>query len=104
MSSYSIEITEPAESDLFEIGDYIAKELKEPDIAEKVVDRISEAIFDLEEMPYRHGLVADETLAVQGIRKLVVEKHTVFYHINEEYTTVTIIRILYNRRDWINLL
>jgi addiction module RelE/StbE family toxin len=104
MSSYNIEITEPAERDLFEIEYYISEELKEPDIAKKVIERISKVIFDLEEMPHRYSLVSDKRLATQGIRKLIVENYIVFYYISEECTTVTIIRILYSRRHWVNLL
>lgn len=33
MSIYNIQITEPAEKDLYEIGVYISKELLEPEVA-----------------------------------------------------------------------
>lgn len=104
MSKYNIEITEPAERDLFEIGNYIAKELLEPGIAAKVVNKIAENVFELEEMPLRNALVADERLAQQGIRKVVVDNFIVFYIVSEERKTVIIIRILYGKRDWMNLL
>lgn len=35
MSTYNIEITEPAEKDLYEIGAYLSKELLEPETAKK---------------------------------------------------------------------
>jgi toxin ParE1/3/4 len=104
MDRYSIEITEPAEIDLSEIGFYIAKELLEPSIAQKVVDQIGEAILKLEEFPFRNALVADEKLATQGIRKIIVENYLVFYIVAEESKRVTIVRILYGRRDWLNML
>ena len=37
MSIYEIQITEPAEKDLKEIGSYIAKELLEPKTAKKMI-------------------------------------------------------------------
>lgn len=104
MSRYNIEITEPAENDLYEIGSYIAKELLEPDIAKKVVDKVGNAILSLEEIPMRNAVVADERLALQGIRKFIVDNYIVFYIVTEEHKTVTIVRILYSRRDWINLI
>jgi addiction module RelE/StbE family toxin len=104
MSSYNIEITEPAEKDLLEIGNYIANELLEPDIAVKVVNKIAEAVLDLEVMPYRNTLVADDRLAIQGFRKIIVDNFIVFYIVSEERKIVTIVRILYGKRDWINLL
>lgn len=104
MSKYNIEITEPAENDLSTIGLYFAKELLDPDLAHKVVDKIGTAIMELEEMPMRNALVADEKLAIQGIRKLIIDNYLVFYTVSEVYKVVTIVRILYCRRDWINFL
>lgn len=104
MSRYNIDITEPAEYDLSQIGKYISEELLEPQLASKVIDKIASTIFSLEEMPSRHALVRDERLAQQGIRKIMMDNYIVFYIISEEIKTVTIIRILYSRRDWINLL
>ena len=104
MSDYNIEITKPAEIDLHEIGKYISSELLEPDKAVEVIDKIAEAIFKLEKMPLRHAIVAEDKLASQGIRKFIIDNYIVFYIVNEEDKMVTIIRILYKRRDWINLL
>ncbi|MCF6094364.1 type II toxin-antitoxin system RelE/ParE family toxin [Microaerobacter geothermalis] len=104
MSAYIIQITEPAEKDLFEIGSYISKELLEPETAKKVISKIAKGIYSLEELPLRNALVTDERLAQKGIRKIMVDNYIVFYIVNEESKTVTIIRILYGRRDWLNIL
>jgi toxin ParE1/3/4 len=104
MDKYKIEITEPAENDLRSIGLYIAKQLLEPDTAKKIVAKIAEAIVKLDELPLRNALVSDERLKLKGIRKIIVENYVVFYIVDEMNTVVTIIRILYNRRDWINIL
>ncbi|EYE87792.1 translation repressor RelE [Fervidicella metallireducens AeB] len=104
MSAYDIQITEPAERDLYEIGVYISKEFLEPETAKKVISKIAKGINSLENMPLRNSLVADDRLANKGVRKIMVDNYIVFYIVTEESKTVTIIRILYNRRDWINLL
>ena len=104
MSTYSVHISELAEGDLKEIGSYIAKELLEPTIALKLVDKIGDAALSLEEMPQRNALVADERLSTSGIRKQLVDNYIIFYVICEEKKTVMVIRILYGRRDWLALL
>lgn len=104
MSIYGIQITEPAERDLYEIGAYISKELLEPETAKKVISEIAKGINYLEDMALRNALVADDRLAYKGIRKIMVDNYIVFYIVTEESKTVTIIRILYSRRDWMNLL
>lgn len=104
MSIYEIQITEPAEKDLKEIGSYIAKELLEPKTAKKMITKIAKVINSLEDMPSRNALVVDERLAYIGIRKIMVDNYVVFYITSVESKKVTIIRILYERRDWMNLL
>lgn len=104
MDKYKIEITKPAENDLRSIGLYISKELVEPDTAKKIVAKIGEAIIKLEELPLRNGLVSDERLSIKGIHRIIIDNYIVFYIANEENRLVTIVRIQYNRRDWINLL
>lgn len=97
-------MTEPATGDLLATAQYIAKELKEPAAAKKLVSKIREAVMSLSEMPSRHALVTDEHLALLGIRKLPVENYIVFYVISETNIVVTVIRILYGRRDWEQIL
>ena len=97
-------MTEPAADDLRSIAQYIADELLEPDIARKLVGKIKEAVMSLAELPTRHALVADDCLAAQGIRKLLVENYVVFYVISKKDETVTVVRILYGRRNWEHLL
>ena len=104
MSKYNIEITKPAENDLHEIARYISSELLEPESAVEVINKIANAIFKLEELPLRHSIVFDNELASQGIRKFIIDNYIVFYIVNEKNKLVTIIRILYKRRDWINIL
>ncbi|MEC0230184.1 type II toxin-antitoxin system RelE/ParE family toxin [Paenibacillus alba] len=101
---YHLVITELAEADLRKITDYIANELLEPTTARKMITRIAEPIFQLEQMPFRNGLVRDERLAANGIRHILVDSYIVFYVISEKEETVTIIRILYGKRQWSSLL
>lgn len=104
MNRYHIDITEPAENDLREIGHYISRELLEPIIANKVVKKIGAAILTLEELPLRNSLVNDEKLSKLGVRKLLIDNYIVFYMVSEEQKAVTIIRIVYGKRDWSNLI
>ena len=104
MNRFFIEITEPADNDLKDIGNYIAKELLESQTARNVINRIGNTILSLEEMPLRNSLVEDERLALQGFRKILLDNYIIFYIVEEENDIVTIVRVLYSRRDWINLL
>ena len=89
---------------MHEIGSYISKELLEPETARKVVAKIANSINALEDMPLRNPIVMDNGLASIGIRKIVVDNYIVFYIVSVKSKTVTVIRILNSRRDWLNLL
>ena len=104
MKQYKVLMTEPATDDLQSIARYISDELLEPVIAKKLLGKIKEAVMSLDKLPTRHALVADERLFSLGIRRLIVENYVVFYMISEKDETVTVIRILYARRDWEHLL
>src|SRR5659263_542562 len=104
MDKYSIEITQPAEFDITEIVSYISRELLVSTIAKKMIQRIVETVATLEEFSYRNGLVRDKRLALQGIRKILIDSYIIFYKVNEEQKTVTIIRILYSKRNWLSIL
>ena len=58
----------------------------------------------LDQLPTRHALVADERLAQNGIRQIPVKNYIVFYIVNEADSAVTVVRILYGQRNWIDLL
>ena len=104
MKKYSVFMTHTATEDLKGIASYVANELKEPSIAKKLVQTIKEAVMSLDQMPTRYSLLRDASLAFQGIRRLMVDNYMVFYIVAEEEAKVTIVRILYVRRDWVNLL
>ncbi len=104
MKSYNVAISEIAETDLREMVQYIAFERMELFNARHLLSGIQEAILELEKIPYRYALVRDERLASQGIRMLPVDNHIVFYIVAEMNKSVTIVRILYGKREWRQLL
>ena len=55
-------------------------------------------------LPFSCSLVHDEVLAMQGIRLLLVNNYLVFYVVKESEETISVLRFLYARRDWVSLL
>jgi toxin ParE1/3/4 len=101
---YSVSFTEPAEEDLLSSLRYISDVLKAPTAAHQLLLDIEEKVKVLETAPLCCALVDDEYLCTKGIRSLLVRNYQVFYIVNENETAVSIIRILYARRDWSFLL
>ena len=90
--------------DLYGILDYITDVLKAPESAERIYWSIKDQILSLDEMPYRFPIVREEPFASMGVRLMSVENYNIFYIVDEQMGEVHILRILYNRREWKNIL
>ncbi len=101
---YKVVITEPAEEDLRNAILYIANDLKNIIAAKNLLNEVENTINSLSEMPKRFHIVDDELLALQKIRMAQVKNYLVFYVVREETKSVTVLRILYARRDWMGIL
>lgn len=97
MRQYQIRITELAEQDLENAGDYIAYKLKNPSAAENTVSGIREKINSLINFPERNEPDEDELLAGLGVRKDYYRNYKIYYVIEKD--TIYIIRILHMSVD-----
>ena len=104
MKEYKVFIEASAEKDLFGILLYITKTLKQPTTAKRIYAEIKKQIANLRAMPARQKIVEEEPYAAQGVCKLYVENYMVFYVVDDSKKEVHVFRILYNRREWQNLL
>ena len=104
MERYKVGVTDEAKADIRAAARYVAVELRQPDTAENLLDSFDEEITSLEMMPERYGYVHDEYLASLGIRMTMMKNYLMFYLIDRTAHTVTIIRTLHGRRDWISIL
>lgn len=101
---YKIIRTDKADEQLREIIFYIAEDSGNIDIALDYLEKIETAINCLEEFPMSGGKPRYSILRKQGYRVLIVERHLVFYKVNETEKTVTIYAIVDSRREYKNLI
>jgi plasmid stabilization system protein ParE len=87
--------TEPAETDLDELFDYIARDA--PIYAEQFIDRILAAVVKLAELP-RIGRQVPEANA-EHIRELIVQSQRVIYAIDDINETINILALVHVRQD-----
>jgi plasmid stabilization system protein ParE len=87
--------TEPAETDLDELFDYIARD--SPIYAERFVDRILDTVVKLAELP-RVGRQVPEA-NVDHIRQLIVQSQRVIYAIDEDQGIIHILALVHVRQD-----
>ena len=101
-SNLKLKFTPESKADLFEIFEYITKNLSAPSAAESMIERIESACNRLTLFPFSGVIPRDATLAKKGYRMLVVGNFLVFYTADEQ--TVQIMRVVYGRRNYQSLL
>lgn len=97
--TYSVIYSSKAKDDPIEIYSYIAFDLQVPDIAEGQVNRIRKTIRSLDFMPSRYITVEWEPWKSMRMHQVPVDNFVVYYVVNDDSRTVTVIRIFYGGRD-----
>lgn len=102
--NYNLHITKKAEADLNAAADYIEFTLLNPQAADDLLDKAEEEISKLSYMPQTRRIVDDPVLKAWGIRFVLVSSYMAFFMIDEQSKTVYIVRFLYGKRNWIEIL
>ena len=101
---YKIVRTDKADEQLMEITFYIAEDSGSIDIALNYLDKIEAAINDLEDFSMSGSIPRYSILRKQGYRVLIVERHLIFYKVDDNKRTVIIYAIVDGRREYRNLI
>lgn len=101
---YKILRTDKAEEQLREIIFYIADDSGDVNIALNYLDKIEVSVNRLQEFPWSGSVPRYSILKKQGYRVIIVERHLVFYKVNEADRLVIIYAIVDGRREYRNLI
>ena len=101
---YNLKFTKIADLDIDQSYTYIKDTLEAPKAAENLFSELYEKIVDILENPYKRALVQDKYLASLGIRSLNIKKYVLYYTIDENKNTISVLRFLHLLRDRINIL
>ena len=103
-SDYKVVYSPEALADIRKIYSYIAFCLHTPDNAEQQTNRIRKQIRSLDFMPMRHALVDWEPWKSMQMHKVPVDDYIVFYTVETDTQTVTVVRIVYGGRNIKNII
>ena len=101
---YTVKVEPSALLQLEEIVKYISDVLLVPETAKKWLDVMEEAISSLDVFPCRFALIDDEPWKSNGVRKMAIKGFMVYYVIEEEKKLISVIAVVYRRRDQITAL
>lgn len=97
---YKLEYLPVARQDLVEIVRYISQELKNPDAAERLAVKLTDAAAGVLSFPYACPAYIPIRPLKHEYRKLVVQNYLLFYWIDDVKRIVTVARVIYARRDY----
>ncbi len=98
--NYTIIVSKQAESDLNSIYHYIAFNLANPNIADKICGNLINAMADLEFMPERFRLYDKEPWHSIGIRIMPFKNYKVIYYVDKRHKKVIIYNICNNKENF----
>lgn len=96
---YQVIYSPAALDDLRHIFNYIAHVLLAGQAAQNQIVHIRREIRKLELFPEKHEQVDWEPWVSMGTRKMSVDNYVVYYRVDNESKSVTIVRIFYGGRD-----
>ena len=83
---------------------YIKDKLEAPMAADNLITEILEKLNKIRENPNIRPLVQDKHLASLGYRSINVKNYIIFYIISSDNEFINIVRFLYKKRNWTNIL
>ena len=101
---YKLEYLPVALHDMSEISEYISKELKNPQAAVKLAEKFIESAEALRNFPYVNQVYQPIRPLKHEYRKVIVDHYLMFYTVDEESKTITIMRVIYARRKYEDIL
>jgi addiction module RelE/StbE family toxin len=102
LAMFTVRFTPRAVADLEEIQRYISNDLANPQAAADLLAQLFEKIRTLSAMPQTGDRLRTEIPSLKTYRFIPCKNYLVFYR--TEARLVSIIRILYARRDYLGLL
>lgn len=101
---YKLEYLPTARQDLIEIVRYISNELGNPEAAERITVKLTNAVSEARTFPYACPVYTPIRPLKHEYRKLVADNHLIFYWINEERKVIIVARVVYARRNYSSML
>ena len=101
---YNLIISKLYKEDTLSAYNYIKNVLNAPVAAKNLKNEVKDKLVYISKNPTHRPLIYDKHLASLGYRLISVKNFMIFYIIDDENKHIKIIRFLYGKRDWINIL
>ena len=96
---YEVKVTPYALRQMRDITKYISATLQSPENAKAWLDRMKKELALLSSMPERIPLTEEEPWHSEGVHKMVVKNHLVYFWVDALHLRVWIIAVVYGRQS-----
>ena len=96
---YRLEYLDTASKDLDDIIFYIKNYLFNRTAASNLIESIEQELRNILLFPYANSICTFKGKLYKEYRKAKVKNYYIFYNINEETKTITIVRFIYSKRN-----
>ena len=94
-------VYEDAALDFEQIVHYITYKLKNKEGSLRLIKSFEKKINSIVKFPYSYPVIFDTKLEVEGLRKCAFDNYLIIYYINEKLEQVEVVRIVYQREDFL---
>lgn len=100
---FKVEFTDECNEEINEIYDYITNNLKENNVAKRLIKEVTDKILNLETSPELYMKIGKSDRLRREYRRIVVKNYIVLYIIDLEKMKIYISHMVYGRRNYLNL-
>lgn len=102
--NYEVILTDTAKEDLREIALYLARQTGDKSVAKRFVAELRDKCRELEAFPNSGALPRDRILKSMGYRFVVHKNYLLFYLVDDEKKTVSVMAIFNGKRDYLRVM
>lgn len=98
MNRFAVELTETALAAITAQAHYLALEAQAPQVAQRWLERIWDAVASLEQWPRKTALAEEDAYVEYEVRQLVVGRHLLLFTVDEARRRIWIIGLRHGYR------
>ena len=99
---FEVEFTDECIKELIDIYEYISNNLKEDNIAKKLMTEMLDRVLILEDLPELYMKIGKADKLKREYRIMVVKNYVVLYTVDYKKRTVFIVHIINGKRNYLN--
>lgn len=100
---FEVELTDECIKEMNEIYEYISNNLKEDNAAKRLMTDVTDKVLDLTKAPELYMKIGKADRLKREYHRMVIKNYVVLYTIDFDKRKIFVSRMIYGRRNYLNL-